>query len=142
MSKLYLIVGQELKRRSPETLDSLNTQLEEFGLVADPCERERDLREQYTPENIRKKSDPVDTNRYDFVQFKPDDSGPRYIVIGQILDTGENYEGRGALLSFSSASASSANAMDALRQLGQTFPQVNVYAVYADPENVKRQPSR
>lgn len=133
---IYLIAGQEFKRSG--TLDNLNDDLKkQYQLVADPSESETELRDKYTPGNIRRITDPVGTNRFDFVQYTPDDSLIERIVVGKILDEGSI--GDGASLGFWPASADLSKVVTVLGKLSKDLPQAMVYAVFAYPEKVKRQ---
>lgn len=91
MAKLYTMVGQLFRKMG--TLNHLNDDLKEFGLVADPHECETCFKDQYRIGNVRRIDDLSGTVRYDHVQFSPTDDFSDYVCIGKII--GESLIKRG-----------------------------------------------
>ncbi len=133
MAKIYLIVGKEFK--NCQTLDKLNTQLDLYGLIADPIEDEKNLRDQYTPQNIRRNSDPSGAQRFDYIRLRANDF-IKTMIVGKILAKGHSSEGISH--QYFPASTTSESIEDAIESLQPHFPDVKIHAVYANAKDIRR----
>ncbi len=133
MAKLYLIVGQEFQKRG--TVDELNTLLGECGLTADPCESERNFEKKWKVGNIRRRTDPEGTQRFDSINIRSDDfiCG---IIIGHILGYGSS--SGGISHSYWPVSTDLEEIESITQSLQDDFPDAKVYAMYACAKDVRK----
>ncbi len=135
MAQLYLIIGETFDNHSD--LVSLNEALFSCGLIADPIESEKKMRDQYTPGNIRRVSDPEGMSRFDYVRLTSDDFHSK-IIIGRILSSA--CSSAGISHQYYPASASLDKIMGAMESLKEDLSDFKVHSVYAYSKDVKQNP--